>query len=166
MNKVFRFDLPNDEMAFRRIYRMYLEQETVTVVFRPGKRLCGDYRGYHVGQIVKARVIEKLGLDRARVAPVFLQNPVKLIKIESIEIRNLGTLVAQDFLGSTPDVHDQASLIFQLGLIYNLDPMDLSGSSVVTRICFNYVKNSGGQTNENTGHPVSIRRTDCDRQVA
>ncbi len=136
--KVSRFALPQDEMAFRKIYRVFLEQETVTTVFRPGRRLCGDYRGYSVGQIVKARVIDQLGLDRTRVGPIFLPKPVKLIKMVSIETRVIGSLVADDFQGSTPDVHDQTTLVFHLGLIYNLDPQSLAGNSVVTRICFTY----------------------------
>lgn len=140
MDTSMGFVLPKDEMAFRRIYRLYLENGTVTVVFRPGRRLCNDYRGYQVGQILKARVIEYLGLDRARVAPIFLTESQRLIRIEKIEARTIGSLVASDFLGSTPDVYDQASLVFQLGLIYNLDPHILSGDSVITRICFSYVK--------------------------
>ncbi|MEI8123996.1 MAG: hypothetical protein WCG60_02390 [bacterium] len=135
-----RFVLPRDEMAFRRIYRIYLEKKTVTVVFRPGRRLCNDYRGYQVGQIVKARVIEHLGLDRAQVAPIFLSEFQRMVRIETIEAKTIGSLVASDFLGSTPDVYDQGSLVFQLGLIYNLDPHNLSGDSVVTRICFSYVE--------------------------
>jgi len=132
--------LPKDEMAFRKIYRDFLEQEKVTVVFRPGRRLCNDFRGYCVGQIVKAQVIEQLGLDRAQLAPIFVPNMVKMIRIETIEAHTIDSLVASDFLGSTPDVHDQISLVFQLGLIYNLEPKNLSGDSVVTRIHFSYVK--------------------------
>jgi len=140
MNTNTCFNLPGDEMAFRKIYMPFLEQEKVTVVFRPGKRLCNDYRGYCVGQIVKARVIEQLGLDRAQTAPIFLPDFFKMIRIESIVACTIDSLVALDFLGSTPDVYDRTSLVFQLGLIYNLEPKNLSGDSVVTRIHFSYVK--------------------------
>jgi hypothetical protein len=52
----------------------------------------------------------------------------------------VASLVEADFVGSTPDVHDQVSLIFQLGLIYNLDWDYFSRESVVTKICFSYVE--------------------------
>lgn len=127
-------------MAFRRIYRLVLLEEQVTVVFRPGRRLPGEYRGYHVGQIVQAKVIDQAGLDRARVAPEFLPYPIKTIRIESIEVRKIGSLGPKDFVGSTSDVFDIASLVYQLGLIYNMDPADLTSDAEVTRIRFSYIK--------------------------
>lgn len=135
-----RLVLARDEMAFRKIYKTYLEGQSVTVVFRPGRRLQGDFRGYDVGDIVKARVIDQLGLDRASLPPVFLERPTKRIKIISTELRKIGSLVSSDFLGSTPDVFDQASLVFHLGLIYNLDVSELGPEAIVTKITFEYVK--------------------------
>ena len=144
MNKTPLLDLPRNEMAFRRIYRIYLEKRWITTVFRPGRRLPGDARSYHPGQLVKAKVLDHLGLDRAKVAPIFLTHPVRLIRIELVEARTIGSLLKTDFLGSTPDIINRSSLVYHLGLIYNLDPADLTKDSVVTRICFNYVKGKKG----------------------
>jgi shikimate dehydrogenase len=134
-----QFELPSDEMAFRRIYRLPLQEEQVTVVFRPGKRLPGDYRAYHIGQIVQAKIIDQAGLDRAHVAPEFLPYPIKHIRIESIEARKIGSLEPKDFIGSTADVYDKATLVYQLGLIYNMDPADLTDDAIITRVRFSYL---------------------------
>ncbi|MFA6995435.1 MAG: hypothetical protein WC249_03460 [Patescibacteria group bacterium] len=142
MNK--RFKLPSDDMAFRKIYKELLEKEILTTVFRPGVRVCNDFRGYCSKDVVNARVISQLGLDRAEIAPQFLASPVKKIQIEEIFSKNLGSLTADDFIGSSPDVYDKQSLIYHLGLIYNLDFSSLSDESQVTRIHFSYIHNQGG----------------------
>jgi hypothetical protein len=140
MNKDERFELPPDEMAFRRIYRDLLESGKLTTVFRPGVRTGGEFRGYNRGDVVSARVIDQVGLDRAKVAPVFLTHPVKKIRIESCVSKRLDQLSREDFVGSSPDVHDRESLVYHLGLIYNLDVSSLVDEAMVTRIHFTYLE--------------------------
>ena len=87
--KETQFKLPASDMAFRKIYKVYLENEMVTTVFRPGKRDCHKFRGYCPKDIVNARVIEHQGLDRARLAPIFLDSPVKEILIEKVLTKSI-----------------------------------------------------------------------------
>ena len=134
-----QFELPKDDMAFRKIYKNLLEEEKLTTVFRPGVRDCNRFRWYCPEDIVNARVIDQQGLDRARVAPVFLVEPVKKIQVEQVEVKTLGSLSSKDFIGSSPDVYDKKSLIYHLGLIYNLDISSLLDDSPITRIQFRYI---------------------------
>jgi hypothetical protein len=134
-----RFELPKDDMSFRKIYRNLIESETLTTVFRPNKRLCLDFKGYCQRAIVNARVIDELGLDRAYFKPEFLDEPPKKIKIEKIEVKKIGDLSPADFIGSSPDVHDKQSLIYHLGLIYNLDLFSLTDEALITRIHFSFI---------------------------
>jgi hypothetical protein len=140
MSKDERFELPPDEMAFRKIYKGLLESGKLTTVFRSGIRTGGKFRGYSKGDIVTARVIDQVGLDRAKVAPVFLASPVRKIRIESCVSKRSNQLLPKDFVGSSPDVHDQESLAYHLGLIYNLDVSSLVGEAMVTRIHFTYLE--------------------------
>ncbi|MEK7638822.1 MAG: hypothetical protein AAB388_01540 [Patescibacteria group bacterium] len=133
-----RFVLPHDEMAFRRVYRELLAREAITTVFRPGKRQCGDWRGYCPGDIVTAKVIAEVGLDRARVAPIFLPEPRKVIRIDEVKLVRIGDLEAHDFVNATPDVTSKAQLQWHLGLVYNLDKETLSDDTPITKITFSY----------------------------
>ena len=139
MNKIEKFELPADDMSFRRIYKNLLENETLITVFRPGVRDCKKFRGYCPMNIVNARVIDQVGLDRAKVAPEFLKKPVKKIQIEEIFAKKIGDLTKEDFVGSSPDVYDKQSLVYHLGLIYNLDITSLSPEEMVTIIRFSYI---------------------------
>lgn len=135
-----KFKLPASDMAFRKVYKDLLEKKLVTVIFRPGRRLCGEFRSYCEGDIVTARVIKEVGLDRARVAPKFLKSPVKRIKIKNVRAILMNELSKEDFIGSYPDVYDKETLIYHLALIYNIDYESLaSNDAVVTRTEFDYL---------------------------
>jgi hypothetical protein len=135
-----KFKLPATDMAFRKVYKDLLEKELITVVFRPGTRLCGEFRSYCEGDIVTARVIKQVGLDRARVAPEFLKSPVKRIKIKSVRAIHINNVLNADFIGSYPDVYDKETLIYHLALIYNIDYESLaSADGLVTRTEFDYL---------------------------
>lgn len=140
--EVERFMLPKDEMAFRLVYRHLLVDESITVVFRPGKRLCGEYRGYCVNQRVTAKIIEHLGSDRERIPPVFLSEPQKSIVIRSVTPIKLTDLRPSDFFGSSPDVQSVEDLRWHLGLIYNISYKELTDDAMVTKFVFNYEKES------------------------
>jgi len=134
-----KLNLPADEIAFRRIYQNLLEQERLTTVFRPGGRGRKDYRGYAEGDIIKAKVLQNVGADWAGVAPEFVPDFEKRIRIISNQQKALDSLTEKDFEGSSPDVHDVESLRYHLGVIYNLSPESLNGKSFVTKIGFEYV---------------------------
>lgn len=154
-----KFYLPSDEMAFRKIYKPLVEKEILTTVFRPGQRLCNDFRGYCPGDIVKAKIITELGSDRAKLAPKFLDNPIKFIKIGSIKAIKIKDLKPSDFKGSSPDVRDKQSLKYHLGLIYNLDPASLSDEAEITRINFIYLKIKKNGKNRQNGQNKKDSRT-------
>ncbi len=136
-----RLKLPSDEMAFRRIYRKLIEREVLTTVFRPEPRACSDERGYCVGQIVQARILETPGSDTHKISPRFLDGGSKTIRIESVEVKAIGSLTRQDFQGSSPDVQDVQDLRYHLGIIYNLDPSEITESKLITRIKYSFINN-------------------------
>ncbi len=134
-----------DEMAFRAIYCDLLMEGKINVIFRPGKRICGDFRGYCSGQEVKAKIIKEIGLDRESVPPEFYNKFTKTIIIEKVQEKKIGDLEEKDFKGSSPDLTNKESLKYNLGIIYNLLPSQLTDDSLVTIIKFSYkeVKQNG-----------------------
>lgn len=136
MNKL---ELPRDEIAFRKIYKDLIIKKKITTVFRPGKRICGDFRGYCSGEIIKIRIIEKIGADWAMLPPKFEEDFIKKIEIVNIESFPIKNLKEKDFSGSSPDVFDKKSLIHQLGIIYNLSIEELQDDSLITKITFKYI---------------------------
>jgi hypothetical protein len=128
--------LPRDEMAFRWRYRDLLLQQALTTVFRPGDRIYPNWRGYSEGEIVTARVIRMPGCDEQGVPPEFddLRIP---IRIKAIWVSSIDALGRDAFLGSSPDVHDRASLAAHLHHIYGR-PISAFGNQV-TRITFAYI---------------------------
>lgn len=136
--KITKLFLNPNEMAFRKIYWPLINEEKMTTVFRPGKRLANDERGYREGQVVMARVIDSIGADWAGVPPEFSQDLSKLIKISSVSAKKIGELDRNDFKGSSPEIQDQQSLTYHLGVIYNLYPEEINAESFVTIIKFSY----------------------------
>ena len=139
-SKLNMLNLPKDEMAFRKIYLDLLEQEKITTIFRPGKRDCGEVRGYCPSQLVTAKVLENIGADWAEVPPKFIEGFSKNIVIKSAEVKKIKDFTNADFIGSSPEVHDIKSLKYHLGVIYNLSLSSLSDDALVTKITFEYKK--------------------------
>ncbi len=133
-----KLNLPRDEMAFRKIYKDLVLNKEITTVFRPGKRLCGDFRGYCPGEKITIRLIENAGADWAKVPPQFDSEFKKEIEIVGMDAMKISDLKSDDFIGSSPDVHDTKSLQYQIGLIYNLSFDDISEDAIVTKIQFKY----------------------------
>ncbi|NTU98699.1 hypothetical protein HGA64_01685 [Candidatus Falkowbacteria bacterium] len=125
-------------MAFRKMYWPLVEAGILTKVFRPGKRQCGDFRGYCKGQRVTARRIERIGADWFGVPPIFSEGCERDVEIVSVVVKRIGDLSKADFVGSSPDVRDVKSLRYHLGMIYNLSPEEVGRNSNVTIITFNY----------------------------
>ena len=131
-----KFELPRDEMAFRKQYQRFLLQRRITTVFRPGDRVFPAWRGYAVGEAITARVIEQPGSDALGVAPLF--NGVRVpIRLEDVALKPVHMLTPADFAGSSPDVGDTLSLLRHLAAIYR-KPIAAFGD-VVTRIRFAYL---------------------------
>jgi shikimate dehydrogenase len=138
--KITKLFLNPNEMAFRKIYWPLLENETLTTVFRPGRRLAGDERGYCQDQAVVARVIDSIGADWAGVPPEFSNDFSKLIRIKSVTAKLIKELNEDDFLGASIDVQSQEMLQYHLGVVYNLYPREIAKDSFVTIIKFHYEK--------------------------
>jgi len=136
--KITKLFLNPNEMAFRKVYWPLLQNETINTVFRPGKRLESDERGYHKDQLVTARVIDSIGADWAGVPPEFAKDLSKIIRIKSIYAKRINEVDECDFIGATPDVQSKELLRYHLGVIYNLYPDEISEDSFVTVIKFSY----------------------------
>jgi hypothetical protein len=135
-----RLILDGNEMAFRSIFRTYLEQKSITTVFRPGSRngSLGDERGYSINQIVYAKVLRHIGSDYFGNIPIFEDKKV-LIQIKSVDVILFTDLNETSFCGATKFIHDKLSLMQQLCLIYNLSEEDFTEDFLVTRISFSYL---------------------------
>jgi hypothetical protein len=123
-------------MAFRSRYRDLLLQRALTTVFRPGDRIYPNWRGYTQGEIVTARIIRMPGSDELGVPPEFDDLRVP-IRIKTITVSSIDALDGAAFIGSSPDVHDRASLAAHLHHIYGR-PLAAFGNQV-TRIAFAYI---------------------------
>jgi hypothetical protein len=133
-----KLHLNPNEMAFRKVYRNLLENKEVTTIFRPGRRMCGDYRGYCSDQEVTIKIIEKTGADWAMLPPKFVEDFSKIVIIKEVLVKKIGELTEGDFKGATEDVRDITSLKYHLGVIYNLSDEELADDFVVTKTIFEY----------------------------
>lgn len=134
-----KLQLNPNEMAFRKVYKKLLEQEKVTVIFRPGKRVCGDYRGYCLEQKVTVKLIDKVGADWAMLPPKFLRGFSKNVVITNVEIKKLKDFKKSDFRGATSEIRDRESLEYNLGIIYNIPPEEFTDDFLVTKTTFKYL---------------------------
>lgn len=128
--------LPRDEMAFRKPYRDLLLRRALTTVFRPGDRIYPSWRGYLLGEVVCARIIERPGSDELGIPPRFEELRIA-IRIADLWRGPLEALQPDAFAGSSPDVSDRHGLRAHLHAIYGRPLGDFG--DVVTRIAFAYV---------------------------
>ena len=131
--------LRRDEITFRKIYTPLVKARTVTTIFRPGRRLCKDPKGYCKGETVTLRIVEKVGADWANVPGQLRDDVGERVEILDVVCVPLGSLSSADFSGSTPDVFDQQSLRYHLGTLYNLSPDELDKETPVTKTTFRYL---------------------------
>jgi hypothetical protein len=132
-------NLRREEIYFRNIYRDLLEHKKITIVFRPGNRLNGHPKGFHLGETVTLRIIEEIGADWAHLAPKLDSKFALKAEITSLEAKKLSELKKRDFEGSSPDVQDVDALRYHLGIIYNLSPKELDPDAIVTKTSFKYI---------------------------
>lgn len=128
---------PRDEVGFRKIYSDLVRDKKITTIFRPGERTCNLNKGFCEGEIINIKIIDKVGADWAELPPETVTINQKAL-IESVVSKEIGSLTAEDFHGSSPDIFDKQSLIYNLGVIYNLAPSELTDDSVITKTTFIY----------------------------
>lgn len=129
---------PRDEIGFRKIYSDLVRNKKITTIFRPGERTCNINKGFCEGETVDIRIIDKVGADWANLPPETISFDQR-VQILSVDNRKISSLVADDFLGSSPDIFDKQSLVYNLGVIYNLPPSDLGDDCTVTKTTFSYL---------------------------
>ncbi len=130
---------PRGEIWFRRIYADLVLNRHVTTIFRPGKRLNGDPKGFQEGEILRVRIIEKVGAEWAGVFGRVCPDIEIPVQVHEVKASRIVELEPSDFEGSTPDVADAQSLIYQLGILYNLSPSEIGPNSIVTKTTFAYL---------------------------
>ena len=128
-----------DDMAFRAIYYDFLKREKIKTIFRPGKRKCGASKGFCKGQHVNIRVIKVTGTDNYNIPPKFYSKFTKKAVIREVKIARIKNLKKEDFVNSCPDINNKKSLIYHLGIIYNLSPSKINNESFVTVTKFDYI---------------------------
>jgi hypothetical protein len=125
----------------RKFYTPFVEDGSLTTVFRPGRRLLGENhpKAIDVGETVRIRIVDKVGADWANLYGVLLPAPDRPALVTSVTVKHLGEIEEADFQGSTPDVTDMNGLKLQLALIYNLSREELSPDFWVTCSTFQYL---------------------------
>ncbi len=134
-----KLKLNPNEIAFRKIYKGLLEQGKISAIFRPGQRLCDDYRGYCSEQKATIKIIDKIGADWAMLPPKFVKGFSKKVIIKKIETKTLSEFKKSDFVGASPDIQDKESLIYNLGVIYNIPMEEFTADFLITKTTFIYV---------------------------
>lgn len=129
-------ELPRDEIAFRKEYQELVLDRSIRTVFRPGNRVFPNWRGYRLGEIVTARIIDECGSDELNIPPLFNEHRVR-VRIASLFVTSIDNLTSEDFAGSSPDIYDVESLEEHLRYIYRR-PIDVF-SRKVTRIGLEYL---------------------------
>ena len=128
-----------DEIWFRKIYFDAVLAKKVRVIFRPGKRLCGDDKGFCKGEILKIKFLDKIGADWAGLPGQTIPDFEQKVRVIETCVIKLSSLTEKDFEGSTPDIFDKVSLVYHLGLVYNLFLSDLSDDAMITKTVFEYI---------------------------
>lgn len=128
---------PN-EIAVRKVYWPLIAAGKISTFFRPGVRLCADYRGYCKKQAIILKCIKQLGSDQLGIGPLFSNSKQIAATIDCIYSKKIGELTESDFYGSSPDVQNAETLKFHLGLIYNLSLDELTDETYVTIIRLRY----------------------------
>ncbi len=129
---------PRDEIGFRKIYSDLVRNQKITTIFRPGERTCNLNKGFCEEEIVDIKIIDKVGADWATLPPetISFNQKAQILSVDNMEI---GSLVVDDFRGSSPDIFDKQSLVYNLGVIYNLSPSELADDCIVTKTTFIYL---------------------------
>lgn len=130
--------LDRSDMAFRENEKCCLDEDNI-VVYRPGNRMYPETRWYKDGEVIKARVIDKVWDDSKWLPPVF-SDEVKLIKIQTVEILDLDSLENKEHVLSKLKTNypkrDDFSLLTQINM-QALNTSNLIDNSSEIRELFN-----------------------------
>jgi len=129
---------PRDEIGFRKIYSDLVREQKITTIFRPGERLCNLNKGFCEGEIVNIKIIEKVGADWATLPPETSTFNQKALILSTVN-KEIGAFTKADFVGASPDIFDKQSLIYNLGVVYNLPPSELTDDCIITKTTFMYL---------------------------
>lgn len=125
-----------DAIGFRMVYRDLVLSRSLTTIFRPDnpkyKKL------YGAGSVIEGRIIVQPGIARNKIEPKFTNDRIKL-RVKSIKRLALKDLKPDDFIGSSPDVQNVLSLIYHLGMIYNIPASDFKPETKIIKIELEYV---------------------------
>jgi len=128
---------PRNEIWVRKVYEELILNGKLTTLFRPGDRI-GDNKKtkyFNKGEGVIVRVLEKPGDEERNIEPEF--SPlIRKARIKEMKKVDLSSLLREDFEDSYPNVTNQDTLRYNLGLTYNKRPDSFSR---VTKIKIKYL---------------------------
>ncbi len=116
-----------------------IKDHKITTIFRPGVRLCNSNKGFCNGEVLRIKVIDKVGADWADLHGQTLPDFEFKVQVLDTKVCSIKSLTNEDFQGSSPDISDISSLIYHLGAVYNLSPMELNGETMITKTTFTYL---------------------------
>jgi hypothetical protein len=129
------------EIWVRKIYSSFVDDESLTTIFRPGRRLISENhpKALGVGELVRVRIVDQVGADWAGVYGTLLPQPNSAAVITDVIVKPFGTFSRSDFHGAPPSIQDNNELGADLALIYNLSRNELCASLWITRTTFRYI---------------------------
>ena len=111
---------PRNEIWERLVYEDLIREEKLKVLFRPASRICDGKKSkcFYLGEEVVLKVLKKPGDDERGIEPMFT-SLVKRVEIQGLKEVFLSSIKEKDCVGSYPNVLDEETLRYHLGLVYN-----------------------------------------------
>ena len=128
------YNPPRTHLWFRKQYYPYVEDGTLTTIFRPGDRSPPHPKHLMSGEIVTLKIIEKPGNEEKQICPVLWPQEWKA-RVLHRDVHHIDNLLESYFIGSSPDVKSKEQLRQHLSSIYGKEPYEFD---IVTRIILRY----------------------------
>lgn len=128
------YNPPRAYLWFRKQYYPYIEDGSLTTIFRPDDRRPPHPEHLNTGEIVTLKIIEKPGNEAEKICPQLWPQEWKA-KVLHLDVHRIDDLMESYFIGSSPDVKNPTQLREQLSAIYGKAPYEFD---IVTRIILRY----------------------------
>ena len=93
---------PRTEFWIRKFYIPFVEDGSLTTVFRPGRRLLSENhpKGMAKGERILIRIVDQVGADWANIFGTLLPAYDRPALVMSVDVKKLGEIESADFDGS------------------------------------------------------------------
>ena len=132
-------DCRRNHITVRRLYNSFVEDRSLTTIFRPGVRLYPNEKSYRDGQLALVKILQVPGNDVYGIEPVHFDNDFP-VRVERSVATRLIDVEPSLFSSAGPDINSLDTLRFNLANIYNLSYKEVfSDDFEVTYTTFKYL---------------------------